>query len=162
MSVLHVFKSLPIARQVHREGALPHGARAYPRDTITLGWEDRLKARGRRRSDRGLEFGTALPRGSILCAGDCFVLPSPAVVIAVVERDEPVFVVEPRTPAEWGRFAYFIGNSHQPVMITDRAIVCPDLPGMEQVLTYHGIAFSRSTQPFTPVGLVLDHQHQPQ
>ena len=67
--------------------------------------------------------------------------------------------MNPRTAAEWGLYAYYIGNSHHPVMITDRAIVCPDVPGMEQVLLQHGIAYSRSTQPFTPVGLLLDHRH---
>ena len=50
---------------------------------------------------------------------------------------EPVFVIEPRSRAEWGLFAYHIGNRHQPVMITERAIVCPDVPGVEQLLTQH-------------------------
>ncbi len=44
-------------------------------------------------------------------------------------------------------FAYHIGNSHQPVMIADDAIVCPDALGMEQVLTYHAIPFLREQPP---------------
>lgn len=159
MSVLQVFKTLPVAHEIHRLDALPDAARGWARDTITLGWEERMKARGRRRSDGGLEFGTALPRGSVLGGGDCFLFDGPRCVVVVVEREEPVFVVEPRTAPEWGLFAYYIGNSHQPVMITDGAIICPDLPGMEQVLVQHGMAFSRSTRPFTPVGLLVDHQH---
>jgi urease accessory protein len=164
--VLQVFKSLPVVDEVHREDALPANAHGYARHTITLGWEERLKARGRRRTDAGVEFGAALPRGTILRAGDCFVIDLHATVAAVIERDEPVLMIEPRTPSEWGLFGYHIGNSHQPVMITDRAIVCPDVPGMEQVLACHGIPFSRSLQPFTPVGLAEGinasaHRHQP-
>lgn len=154
-----MFKSLPVAREIYRAQSLPDAAHGYPRDTITLGWEERLKTRGRRRSDRGVEFGMALPRGTVLRDGDCFVLDGPALVVAIVEREEPVFVLEPRTPAEWGLYAYYIGNSHQPLMITDRAIVCPDAPGMEQLLVQHDIAYSRCTRAFTPVGLVLDHRH---
>jgi urease accessory protein UreE len=165
--MLHVFTSLPIVRDIHRADALPERARAYGRDLITLGWEERLKARGRRRSDGGLEFGTTLPRGTTLCAGDSFVFDEQAIVVTVAERLERVFVVEPPTPVEWGLFAYCIGNSHQPLMLTAAAIVCPDVPGMEQVLTYHGIAFSRSIRAFTPVSLGGElpgagHQHNPE
>src|SRR6202521_4112284 len=109
MSVLQVFKSLPVVHDVVRERALPASASAYARDTVTLGWEERLKARGRRRSDGGTEFGTALPRGTVLEAGDCLICEPLARVFVVIEREEPVFVIEPRTPVEWGLFAYHIG-----------------------------------------------------
>ena len=162
--MLHVFKSLPVAREVQRADALPGRARAYRHDTITLGWEERLRARSRRRSDGGFEFGTTLPRGTTLREGDGFVFEEARIVVTVVERPEPVFVIEPRSPAEWGLFAYCIGNSHQPLMVMSTALVCPDVPGMEQVLTYHGIPFSRANRSFTPAGLGLDpyvagHQH---
>jgi urease accessory protein UreE len=80
-------------------------------------------------------------------------------VFVVIEREEAVLVIEPRTPVEWGLFAYHIGNSHQPVMLTEREIVCADLPGMDQVLEQHAIAFARTTRAFTPVGLLSDHRH---
>ena len=159
--MLKVFRSLAVVHDVHREDALRVSARSYARDTITLGWEERLKGRGRRVSDGGVEFGTALPRGAVLRQGDCFILDESATVVVVIERPEPVFVVEPRTAAEWGLFAYHIGNSHQPVMIVEDAIVGPDLPGMQQVLEHHAIAFSRDTRPFTPVDLLgAGHRHQ--
>jgi urease accessory protein len=155
-----VFRSLPVARDVYREDTLPAAADRYARDTITLGWEDRLRARGRRRSDGGVEFGTALGRGTVLRAGDCFVLDPIAAAIIVIERPEPVFVIEPRTGFEWGLFGYHIGNSHQPVMITDRELVCPDAPGMADVLEYHRIPFARAVRSFTPVGLAGDASHR--
>jgi urease accessory protein len=157
MPLLPRFKSIEIVRDVFREEDLPIPAAA--RETMTLGWEERLKARARRRSDGGREFATALARGTILRAGDCLVLGDPHVVIVVVEAAEPVFVVRPRTPADWALFAYCIGNSHQPLMITDDAIVCADAMGMEQVLEHHAIPFSREIRPFTPVAGVGDHRH---
>ena len=155
-----MFKSLPIARAIHRLADLPESTLTYPRDTVTLGWEERLKARARRQSDQGFEFATALPRGTLLRNGDFFMFEAPALVVGVAERAEPVFVIRPKTPQEWALFGYHIGNSHQPVMISNAEIVCPDVPGMEQVLTYHGIEFSRADRAFTPVSLVVDHQHQ--
>lgn len=159
--MLDVFRALPVARAVCAEGRLPVGTEGYKRDTVTLGWEDRLKARGRRRTDQGFEFGTTLPRGTVLRHGDCLVLDQDRLLVVVLARDEPVFVIEPATPAEWGLFAYQIGNSHQPLMLTAGEIVCPDLPGMEQVLTYHAIPFTRGWRAFTPVMQTSGHEHRP-
>jgi urease accessory protein len=159
MPVMRVFQPLPTVSEVVREPDLPAAAATYARDTITLGWEERLKARGRRRTDGGVEFGSALPRGTVLSAGDCLVLETLRLVVAVVERQEPVLVVEPRTAAEWGLFGYHIGNSHQPLMLTEREIVCADAAGMDQILGQHGIAFTRAVRAFTPVGLLADHRH---
>jgi urease accessory protein len=159
--MLNAFKSLPIARAIHRADDLPAAARVYASDTVTLGWEERIRARGRRRSDGGIEFGTALDRGTVLRAGDCFVLEPISTVVTVVERPEAVFVIEPKTPSEWALFAYHIGNCHQPLMVTDEAIVCADLPGMRDALEYHRIPFTEQTQPFTPVIDAAAHTHQP-
>ena len=154
-----VFKSLPVVHEVHRAGAFPGAAARYLRDAITLGWEERLRIRARRISDRGVEFATALPRGTILRQDDCLVVDALELVAVVVERAEPVFVISPATPSEWAEFAYHIGNSHQPMMLTEREIVCADLPGMDQVLDQHAIAFTRTTRPFTPIGQSADHRH---
>jgi urease accessory protein len=151
--MLQAFRSVAVVREIHRVESLPATARGYARAPITLGWEDRLKVRGRRKSDAGVEFAVALPRGTVLREGDCLILDEAALVLIVVERMEAVFVVEPRTRREWGLFAYHIGNSHQPVMVTDTAIVCPDQPGMEPVLRYHAIPFTRAVRAFTPVSL---------
>src|SRR5947208_416850 len=107
-----------VVQNVHREAALPESARGYRRDTITLGWEERTHAHGRRVSDGGVEFGTSLSRGTVLRAGDCFVLDEARAVVRIVERPEAVFVIESPTPQEWGLYAYHIGNRHHPLMIT--------------------------------------------
>jgi urease accessory protein len=155
--MLHVFRPIPVAHEVaHGE---PASAKSYVADTITLGWEDRLRARGRRTSDSGFEFGLALPRGTVLRAGDQLVFESARTIVSIVETDEPVLIITPATPQEWALAAYQIGNTHQPVMITDEGIVCPDAPGIEQVLRLHRIDFRRGLRPFTPVGLIVDHRH---
>lgn len=154
-----MFRSVPVARQRRREDTLPIAASSYARDTVTLGWEDRFKTRARRTSDAGFEFATALPRGTVLVAGDLLVLDDAGRVIEVRELDEDVLVIRPATPRQWALFAYHIGNSHQPIMITDAGIVCAELLGMRQVLEFHGIPFERERMPFTPVGLIPDHQH---
>jgi len=148
-----------IVERIVKKIELPESARAYRRDTVTLGWEDRTHVHGRRRTDGGVEFGTSLPRGTVLRDGDLFVLDAERVVVAVVERAEPVFVVEPRNPQEWGLFAYHIGNRHQPVMITERSLVCPDAPGVEQLLQQHRMPYVRATLPFTPAATVAAHHH---
>ena len=150
---------MTVIEQTHREDALPAAARGYARDTMTLGWEDRLRVHGQRKSDGGVEFGLSLPRGTTLRGGDCLVVDPAKTVVVVVERPEPVFVIEPRTPQEWGLFAYVIGNRHQPLMITKSGIVCPEVAGVEQLLDQQRIPFARTTLPFTPATSVAGHHH---
>ena len=150
---------MTVIEQTHRDDALPAAARGYARDTITLGWDDRLHVHGRRRSDGGVAFGLSLPRGTMLRGGDCLVVDEAKTVVVVVEQAEPAFVIEPRTPQEWALFAYHIGNRHQPLMITDTAIVCPRVAGVEQLLEHQRIPFTRATLPFTPVTSVESHHH---
>ena len=152
---------MTIIEHVYRERDLPDGARRFGRDTVTLGWEERTRAHALRTTDNGVEFGTSLPRGTVLRAGDLLVLDDERLVVAVAERLEPVLLVEPRSASEWALFAYHIGNCHQPLMLTDEAIVCADLPGMEETLDYHRIPFTRRIQPFTPVADGVAHTHQP-
>jgi urease accessory protein len=150
---------MTVAERVYQEPNVPHEARAFTRDTVTLGWEDRTHVHGRRRTDGGVEFGTALPRGTVLHAGDFLVLDQEQLVVTVIERPEAVFVIEPRSPPEWALFAYHIGNRHQPVMITEHTLVCPDVPGVELLLQQHKMPYTRATLPFTPVATVAGHQH---
>src|SRR5262249_46137084 len=119
-----VFPILTVIEQTHREETLPATTRGYARDTITLGWEDRLHVHGRRRSDGGVAFGLSLPRGTMLRGGDCLVVAKARTVVVVAERPGRAFLTSPRTPQEWALFAYHTGNRHQPIMITDGAIVC--------------------------------------
>ena len=148
-----------VVERVFKDSELPDTCRDFGRDTVTLGWEDRTHVHGRRRTDGGVDFGTSLPRGSVLRAGDCFVLELERLVVSVVERPEAVFLIEPDSAFEWALFAYHIGNRHQPVMITERALVCPDVPGVEPLLQQHRMPYVRATRPFTPVATVAAHQH---
>ena len=122
----------------------------FERDSITLGWEERLRTRARRRSDRGFEFATALPRGTILYQDDCFVFDAERIIVRVVELEEPMLVVRPASHQEWGLYAYHIGNSHQPMMIIGDAIVCPDALGMASVV------FEMTCGPGRMLGVGID------
>ena len=148
-----------VTDRIYRAEELPAHARAFARDTLTLGWEDRVRGHGRRRTDGGVEIGTALPRGTVLRAGDAFVFDDLQLIVSVVERHEPVFVVTPRQPSEWALFAYHIGNRHQPIMITDHGLVCPDVPGVEQLLEQHHMPYARASLPFTPAATMIGHHH---
>src|SRR5262245_5452251 len=139
-----------VIEQIHRENTMPRPARGFARDTLTLGWNDRIRVRGRRRSDRGVAFDLSLPRGTVLRSGDCLVLADAKKVLVVVEQPEPTFLIEPRTPQEWALFAYQIGNRHLPLMITETGIVCPDVAGAEQLLQQTRIHYARATLEFTP------------
>ena len=155
----HANKKMTIVERVVRECDLPDSCGGFGRDAITLGWEERTHVHGRRRTDGGVEFGASLPRGTVLRSGDCFVLDAERLVVSIVEKPEPVFVISPRGEAESALFAYHIGNRHQPIMIENGSLVCPDVPGVEQLLQQHRMPYSRAVRPFTPVATTSGHQH---
>jgi urease accessory protein len=150
---------MTIVERVTRATDLPAAAAGYARDRIALGWEERMHGHGRRSSERGVPFGLALPRGTVLRAGDCLLLDDEQLVVVVEERADPVFVIEPSSTREWALFAYQIGNRHQPLMITDRSLICPDVPGVEQLLQQHRIPYTRAALPFTPATAAARHSH---
>jgi urease accessory protein len=150
---------MTVVDRTFQDAGLPEAASAFARDTMTLGWEERARAHAPRRSDGGVEFATSLPRGTVLRSGDCLVLEPERLVVAIVERPEPVFVIEPRTGPEWALFAYHIGNRHQPLMVTDHGLVCPEAPGVEQLLQQHQMPYTRATLPFTPASMTSGHHH---
>jgi len=157
--VSEVAGDVMVVDRIDSERTLPPRARDYARDTVTLGWEDRTHVHGRRRTDGGVEFGLSLPRGTVVRGGDCLVLDGARLVVSVVERAEPAFVIEPQSAQEWARFAYHIGNRHQPMMVIDRGLVCPDVPGVEQLLRQLQVLYSRERLPFTPIGGPAGHHH---
>ena len=75
---------MTVIGHVLRENALPAPARGYARDSITLGWDERLHGHGRRRSDGGVAFGLSLPRGTMLRGGDCLILDQAKTVVLVI------------------------------------------------------------------------------
>lgn len=155
-----MFRSVPIATvRIKALDPLPSTASGYRRDTVTLGWEDRIRIRARRTSDSGFEFATTLDRGTVLADGDRLVVDAAQLIVDVRERLEPVFVIRPASAEQSALFGYHIGNSHQPMMLAADGIVCAALPGMEQVLAYHSIPFTRELRAFTPVNQIPDHRH---
>ena len=152
-----LFRRLPIADAVFSLERLPAGLLEHPRDSVTLGWQDRTAPRARLRTEGGVEFGTSLAPGVVLRNGDCLALEQPRLVVVVRELEEPVLVARTASAGQAARWAYSIGNSHQPLMISDDALVCADVPGMEQVLTYHAIPFTRERRTFTPESQGPEH-----
>ncbi len=152
-----MFRRLPIADAVFTLDRLPAGLIDCPRDRVTIGWQERMTPRARLRTEGGVEFGTSLAPGVVLREGDCLALEQPPLVVVVRERDEPVLVARAASAAQAARWAYYIGNSHQPLMIADDALVCADVPGMEQVLAYHAIPFTREQRTFTPESTGPEH-----
>ncbi|MFN7915098.1 MAG: urease accessory protein UreE [Vicinamibacterales bacterium] len=146
-----LFRSVPVVEAVFAEDRLPAALAAYPRDTVTLGWQARMGSRGRWTTDGGVDFGTALPRGTILRDGDCLAIDRLPLLVVVREQAEPVLVARPASIEEAARWAYQVGNSHQPLMIDDGLLVCPDEHGAADVFAYHGIPFERESRRFTPV-----------
>ncbi|MDE3155460.1 MAG: urease accessory protein UreE [Acidobacteriota bacterium] len=150
-----------IVDRVYRDEEPPGAARTSAEDTLTLGWEERQKGHARRRTDQGVEFALSLPAGVTLQEGDRLVLEPLQRVVRVREAEEDVFVITPKTPQEWAWQAYHIGNRHQPLMIADDALICPCVPGVEQLLEQLRIPYVAARRRFTPaiarVGHEADH-----
>jgi urease accessory protein len=148
-----------IVDRVYRDEEPGAAAAGFEEETLTLGWEERQKGHARRRTDGGLEFGLSLPPGVTLREGDRLVLEALQRVVRVREAEEDVFVIRPATPQEWAWDAYHIGNRHQPLMIAGDELICPRVPGMEQLLAQLRIPCVAARRPFTPAIARVGHDH---
>ena len=132
---------------------------SFRRDTITLTWEDRRQGHGKRRSDSGTEFAISLPSGTILKAGDCFILADAATIVEVREASEPVYVIRPTTPQEWAYYAYHVGNRHQQVMIGPTELIFLQSPAVRSLLEQLHVSFTADERPFTAALANVGHSH---
>lgn len=145
-----LFKRLPVADAVFSLQTLPAALADYQRDEVRLAWTARADTRGRHTTEGGVEFGVMLPPGRVLADGDCLALDAPRTLVVVRAIAEPVLVTASATPRDLARWAYLLGNSHQPLMLDADVLVCPDTRDAEQVLSYYAIPFTRDTRAFSP------------
>lgn len=145
-----LFKRLPVAEAVFRANRLPAAVVDYARDEVRLSWTARADTRGRHRTESGVEFGVMLPPFTVLVDGDCLALDSAKTLVVVRSVQEDVLVATPSSAHECARWAYLVGNSHQPLMVGDGELVCPATREAEQVLLFHQVPFTRERRVFTP------------
>lgn len=138
---------------------LPDTARNFAQETITLTWEERCKSHGKLKSDQGTAFAISLPSGNVLKNGDHFVLSKEERLIVVIEAQEQVVLIHPRTPREWAYYAYQIGNRHQLLMINDHEMACLHTKAVENILHQLHIPFQPGTRQFNAATNVSAHSH---
>jgi urease accessory protein UreE len=149
---------MTVVEYVTAESDFSLEAKEFRRDSITLSWEDRRQGHGRRRSDQGLDFAISLPPGTVLKAGDNFVLEAEQTIVAVIEAHEPVYVMKPKTPQEFAYFAYHVGNRHQVLMIGSEELVFLQNPAVRSLLEQLRADFTTDQRPFT-AALATVHAH---
>ncbi|MBI3028154.1 MAG: hypothetical protein HYY64_01410 [Candidatus Rokubacteria bacterium] len=128
------------------------------RDTLGLTWEERRWVRRRLTTVRGREVALALPTGSVLHAGQILAV-EPEWYLEVESVPEPVIAVFPRDHVESLRLAFEVGNRHFSLALEPDALLVPDDPAMEQLLTRLGVRWERRTAVFNPIGAA--HAHEP-
>lgn len=130
---------------------------AYARAEVRLPWAARSDTRGRHRTESGVEFGVLLPVGAVLQDGDCLALDAVQTLVVVRAVEEDVLVVTSPTPRDAVRWAYLIGNSHQPLMADETSLVCLATKDAEQVLTFYQVPFTRERRVFAPEAIGPGH-----
>lgn len=128
------------------------------RDTLRLTWEERRWGRRRLTTVKGREVALALPTGSVLRAGQILAV-EPEWYLEVESAPEPVIAVFPRDHAEALRLAFEVGNRHFSLALEPDALLVPDDPAMEQLLTRLGAKWDRRTAIFNPIGAAHAHEH---
>ncbi|RPH47770.1 MAG: urease accessory protein UreE [Planctomycetota bacterium] len=90
------------------------GSRRVERVVLTSG--DLAKHRQRVKTDAGREVGISLPHGVALRDGDVLHVDD-ELAIVIEQAEEDLLRILPRTPEEFGRMGYQVGNLHRAAMI---------------------------------------------
>lgn len=134
----------------------PHQA---PVQVLPLTASDRTRTRHHFTVGSGITLTLALPRGTVLQAGDHLAAES-GEIIQVTAQPEPVLTVTASDPTTLIRAAYHLGNRHVPLEVTaDYLRFSPD-PVLAQMLDYLGVTVTAETAPFYPeAGAYHSHDH---
>lgn len=126
------------------------------RDVLVLTWEERRRGRRRAVTRNGREVALALPTGSVLSPGSVLAVERDW-YLAVEPASEPVLSVFPRDQAEAIRIAFEVGNRHFILALSGDALLVPDDPAMEQLLSRLEVPWERQVAVFDPIG--AGHRH---
>lgn len=121
------------------------------RETLRVTWEECRWTRKRVVTSSGRTVALALPTGSFLEAGAVIAVGNDW-YLAVEARPEPVLAAAARDRAEAIRVAFEVGNRHFPLAVDGDALLVPDDPAMQQLLTRLGVAWERREAVFDPIG----------
>jgi urease accessory protein len=137
-----------LERVVSHLSQLDLGARAVERVRLESG--DLAKHRQRVRTDLGREIGIALPPGPGLKDGDVLYLDE-ARAIVVEQAEEELLRLGPRTPAEFARIGYEVGNLHRSAMIEEKHVAVLYDKAVLALAERLGIPCERVRGKFRPV-----------
>jgi urease accessory protein len=118
-------------------------------EKIILASGDLAKHRQRATTDAGREVGISLPHGSHLHDGDVLHLDD-AVAIVVVQAEEDLLRIKPRTPEEFGYMGYQVGNLHRAAMIDAQGIAVLYDKAIEALAQRHHVPCERGPGKFKP------------
>jgi urease accessory protein len=118
-------------------------------ERITLDSADLAKHRQRVKTDAGREVGISLPHGSHLHDGDVLHFDD-ELAIVVLQADEDLLRLKPRTPEEFGYMGYQVGNLHRAAMIDHHGIAVLYDKAIEALAERHHVPFERVRGKFKP------------
>jgi urease accessory protein len=139
-----------IITEPHRHVA-PEALAGREQDALVLTWEERRWGRRRAVTRKGREVALALPTGSVMTPGSVLVVEADWYLV-VEPALEPVLAVIPGDQTEAIRVAFEVGNRHFSLALDGKALLVPEDPAMEQLLSRLGMPWERRVAVFNPIG----------
>src|SRR5206468_3957553 len=131
--------------------------RARAVDRVMLNADDRVRRRIVLTSERGMKLLLDFARPMMLRDGDGLVLEDGSVV-EVAGEVEPLVEVSAKTPTEFVRLAWHIGNRHTDIQVLDQAFRTRRDHVLEEMMMGLGGVMKAIEAPFEPESATpLDH-----
>jgi urease accessory protein len=138
----------------------PSASACIYQDSVTLTAEERQRSRYPCTTDQGTQILLALPRGTVLHAGDYLTTAEKDRWIIVKVQTEPVFRVTGSQPLDILRAAYHLGNRHVPLALAPNYLILSPDPVLKEMLHHLGLTVVETELPFEPEpGAYGHHNH---
>src|SRR5690242_6737737 len=123
--------------------------RARAADRVVLGADDRLRRRIVLTTEKGDRLLLDFPEPTILRDGDGLVLEDGSVVV-VAGQAELLVEISARSPADFVRLAWHIGNRHTDIQFTDKSFRIRRDHVLEEMVKGLGASMTPLDAPFDP------------
>jgi urease accessory protein len=118
--------------------------------TLALTAEDRSKSRYRCQATTGEVLLLALPRGTVLSAGDLLTTDAQDWWCRIEAESEPVLIVQAERPLDLLRAAYHLGNRHVPLELSFQGLKLLADPVLKEMLIHQGLKVREGLESFSP------------